>query len=86
MGLLVAVLAGVVLTTAVLPRPPGPPAAGRLRRAAARRWRAQLQLWDTVLSQDGWRSDGGRPADGDTAPLHWVGSVLEGSVLPGPPR
>ncbi|MGY1694346.1 MULTISPECIES: hypothetical protein [unclassified Geodermatophilus] len=81
MSPLVAVLTGVVLTAAVLPRRDGPPGAGPLRRAVARHWRAQLHLWDTVLSRDAWE-----PSDGGARPLHWVGSVLEGSVLPGPPR
>ncbi|SNS24524.1 hypothetical protein SAMN04488107_1867 [Geodermatophilus saharensis] len=78
---LVAVLTGVVLTAAVLPRRDEPPGAGRLRRAVVRHWRAHVHLWDTVLARDAWG-----PSDGGARPLHWVGSALEGSVLPGPPR
>ncbi len=53
---LLAVFLTPFVTAAVLLRHTG---TGRLRRAAARRWRAQRHLWEVLLSRDGW-SPGGR--------------------------
>jgi hypothetical protein len=79
MDLVVAALGAALLAIAVHLRPTGTPA-GRVRRAAARRWRAHVQLWDGVLSRDPWAP---RAASGlDARPLRWEGDVLQGSVLP----
>ncbi|MGY1829428.1 hypothetical protein ACI8AA_03250 [Geodermatophilus sp. SYSU D01180] len=62
-----------------------PSTAGRVRRAVTRYWQAQVHLWETYLSADGWDPDPGTPALEDE-PLHWVGRRLVGSVLPDEPR
>jgi len=92
MDLLIAALgAAAAVPALLLLRSPvtgrsGRGALGRARRCAGRHWQAQLLLWETVLSQWPWGSSGpgGRAAvDDDARPLHWVGQVLEGSVVPG---
>ncbi len=92
MDLLIAVLSTAALLPAlVLLHSPaavraGREALGRARRCAVRYWQAQVHLWEAFLTQAPWGSSdpGGRAAVGDDVqPLHWVGQVLEGSVLPG---
>ncbi|MGY1739509.1 MULTISPECIES: hypothetical protein [unclassified Blastococcus] len=66
-----------LLAAALLPRALVTAWAGRARRGAASAWRTQVDLWEAYLRRDPWDPPG---AGGS---LRWVGTALEGSVLPG---